>query len=595
MKSPLISVGLQFFNNERTIGRCIEAILAQTHQNFELIIHDDGSTDGGLNIVQQFRDPRIRLFSDGENRKRPYRLNQSIQIARGKYYAVVDGDDVSFPNRLEVQLSYMESHEELDLIGGGMLVIDRQGVALGKRLPPETHREICSKRFGGIQMSQPTFFGKTQWFQQHQYDLDVPLSEDQYLLLRTSNNSRFGNVQEIVVAYEEVGLKMQRVIDLRYWYLFGMARVHSNNGKYFKIIPIVLVEMLKLIGDFVAIRSGLGYSLTRHRAMPICRKDRYNWSRIRTQTDLTVYGISYASSIQHRAPIVSIGIQFYNNRRTIGRAIRGALHQTFTDFELIVHDDGSSDGGLPLQEAADCRISYYIKSDNKGRAYRLNESILLARGKYYAIMDGDDVSFPFRVETQVSFLEANPDVDLVGAGMIVLDEIGRPVGVRLPPVNHSHIIASYWQGVKMCQPTFMARTDWIRCYMYRACIRRAQDQDLLLSARLESRYANINMVLVGYEERRLSLKRLSIDRLHFLRVLFDRILFSDGLFLFLCSFGVQCVKWLVDCVAIITGLRYRLLRHRAGKLSSAEIDYYSALLNMQDVSFLRNAGSKDEG
>lgn len=595
MKSPLISVGLQFFNNERTIGRCIEAILAQTYQDFELIIHDDGSTDGSLNIVQQFRDPRIRLFSDGENKKRPYRLNQSIQIARGEYYAVVDGDDVSFPNRLEVQLSYMKSHEELDLIGGGMLVIDGQGVALGKRMPPEKHREICSKIFGGIQMAQPTFFGKTRWFQQHQYDLDVPLSEDQFLLLRTCKNSRFGNVQEIVVGYEEVVLKMQRVIDLRYWALVGMARLHSKNGDHFRIIPIAFAEMLKLVSDFVAIRSGFLYSLARHRAMPITRVDRYNWSIIRARSNLAVYGICGVSSLEHRAPIVSIGIQFYNNRRTIARAIRNALYQTFADFELIVHDDGSSDGGLRPQEFADCRISYYIKSDNRGRAYRLNESILLAKGKYYAIMDGDDMSFPIRIETQVSFLEANPDVDLVGAGMLVFDKIGRPVGVRMQPTNHSDIIAAYWQGIKMCQPTFMARTDWIRCYMYRACIRRAQDQDLLIAACLESCYANINMVLVGYEERGLSLKRLSIDRLHFMRVLFDRISLSDGLFLFFGSFMVQCGKWLIDCVAIITGLRYRLLRHRARKLSSAERDYYSNLLDIQGVGFRRNAGSKDEG
>jgi glycosyltransferase involved in cell wall biosynthesis len=83
MNEPLVSVGLQFYNNESTLRYAIQSILNQTYQNWELILHNDGSTDGSYEIARSFSDQHIRLFTDAVNKGRPERLNESLQIARG--------------------------------------------------------------------------------------------------------------------------------------------------------------------------------------------------------------------------------------------------------------------------------------------------------------------------------------------------------------------------------------------------------------------------------------------------------------------------------------------------------------------------------
>src|SRR5579871_2414525 len=98
---PLVSVGMPVRNNERTLARAIASILGQTHPQLELILIDDGSSDGTLRVAQSFSDSRIRLFSDGQSLGLSTRLNQAIDVSGGRYFARMDGDDVSYPERFE--------------------------------------------------------------------------------------------------------------------------------------------------------------------------------------------------------------------------------------------------------------------------------------------------------------------------------------------------------------------------------------------------------------------------------------------------------------------------------------------------------------
>jgi len=105
---PLVSVSMPAFNAERYIGEAIESILSQTYTNFELIIIDDGSTDQTREIINRYHDPRIvKIFSD-QNRGLIATRNQIAQLARGKYLALLDADDRAFPNRLELQVNFLE-------------------------------------------------------------------------------------------------------------------------------------------------------------------------------------------------------------------------------------------------------------------------------------------------------------------------------------------------------------------------------------------------------------------------------------------------------------------------------------------------------
>ena len=115
----LISVLLPCYNSELYIGEAIQSILDQTYSNFELIILDDGSTDNTKLIIQGFEDIRIVLLSENENKGIVYQLNKGIENARGEYIARMDADDVSFPERLQKQVDFLEdiTNKKIDVLG----------------------------------------------------------------------------------------------------------------------------------------------------------------------------------------------------------------------------------------------------------------------------------------------------------------------------------------------------------------------------------------------------------------------------------------------------------------------------------------------
>lgn len=115
----LITVILPCYNSELYIGQAIQSILDQTYSNFELIILDDGSTDNTKSIIKSFRDARIILLSENDNKGIVYQLNKGIEHAQGEFIARMDADDVSFPERLQKQVDFLEDirNKKIDVLG----------------------------------------------------------------------------------------------------------------------------------------------------------------------------------------------------------------------------------------------------------------------------------------------------------------------------------------------------------------------------------------------------------------------------------------------------------------------------------------------
>ena len=103
--TPTVSVVLNCYNHERYIGEAIESVLAQTYRDFELILIDNGSTDGSRAVMQSYDDPRIRLILNDDNRTLSSRLNDGVAAARGEFVAVLYSDDLFLPDKLERQLA----------------------------------------------------------------------------------------------------------------------------------------------------------------------------------------------------------------------------------------------------------------------------------------------------------------------------------------------------------------------------------------------------------------------------------------------------------------------------------------------------------
>jgi len=131
IKPPTISVLMAVFNCENYISTAIDSILNQSFTDFEFIIINDGSTDTSLDIINSFTDERIRVFNQ-ENHGLAYSLNIGISMATGKYIARMDADDISLPERFQIQYNFMEKNTNVDVLGGAMLYVNQSGNYLGR-------------------------------------------------------------------------------------------------------------------------------------------------------------------------------------------------------------------------------------------------------------------------------------------------------------------------------------------------------------------------------------------------------------------------------------------------------------------------------
>ena len=114
--TPLVSVIMPAFKSEKYIGQAIESILAQTHTHLELLIFEDGSPDQTRAVINQYSDPRIVKVLSDQNHGVVYARNALIDLAKGKYIALMDADDIADPTRLEKQVRALENNE-CDLCG----------------------------------------------------------------------------------------------------------------------------------------------------------------------------------------------------------------------------------------------------------------------------------------------------------------------------------------------------------------------------------------------------------------------------------------------------------------------------------------------
>lgn len=124
--NPVVSVVMSVYNGELYLREAVDSILNQTFTDFEFIIIDDGSTDSSAEILQSYRDTRIRLFQQ-ENVGLAVALNKGIARAKGKYIARMDADDMSFLERLGMQYRFMEAHSDILAIGSSAVWIDKDG------------------------------------------------------------------------------------------------------------------------------------------------------------------------------------------------------------------------------------------------------------------------------------------------------------------------------------------------------------------------------------------------------------------------------------------------------------------------------------
>lgn len=203
-------------------------------------------------------------------------------------------------------------------------------------------------------------------------------------------------------------------------------------------------------------------------------------------------------------PLVSVVMPVYNRELLVAEAIESILAQTFTDFELIIVDDGSQDCSAEIirsYAARDARIRCVMLEQNTGEASARNRGLEVARGEFVTSMDSDDISLPERLEKQVEFLRANPDIGVVGVEAMLTDEQLNPQNVYGVSASHARIAYDLQMGNCIVGASMMMRRKIVEaCGGYDELLSRSPDIELVARLIPRTRLANLREPLYLYRQ-----------------------------------------------------------------------------------------------
>jgi hypothetical protein len=265
----LVSVLLPVHNGAPYLESAVRSILNQTHRDLELIVVDDGSTDGSAETVTAFGDSRVRLIRNARNLGLPASLNRGLSAARAGIVARQDADDLSHPRRLEAQVGFLEMNPDVGLVGTQAWLIDEQGRCLGSVEHACEHDSLVWELlFDNAFIHTSVAFRRDLVVNtQSGYDPAWPYNQDYELWVRLARITRLANLPERLVAWRSHSASMTQSME-------DEAET-ANRRLMARHLPLVLGNLSDEQLELVALaREGLGANELRQ-LLPLLK----NWSR----------------------------------------------------------------------------------------------------------------------------------------------------------------------------------------------------------------------------------------------------------------------------------------------------------------------------
>jgi len=241
---------MSVYNQAEYLEKAIKSILDQTLTNFEFLILDDGSTDNSREIINDFKDKRIKFFKNKQRQGLAKGLNRLIKESQGDYIARMDGDDISLPTRLAEEVDFLEKNREVVLVGSWVEIIDKKDRAVGYFKHPSDYQEIRKKILSRNLFIHPSvIFRKEAFNEVGGYDEDLAYSQDYDLFLRMAAKFPCRNISKILLQFRWLGdftkqkeqhrlalkiiLKALREYNYHWWEVFKLIK-----PAFFYLIPI---------------------------------------------------------------------------------------------------------------------------------------------------------------------------------------------------------------------------------------------------------------------------------------------------------------------------------------------------------------------
>jgi glycosyltransferase involved in cell wall biosynthesis len=465
--APLVSVLMPTYNAAGYVGAAINSILCQTWTSLELIVVDDGSQDATVDMVAAIEDRRIRLVRSG-HRGVASALNEALAVAGGELIMRMDADDLAFAERIARLFGHLERNH-LDVVGSAFRLIDAQG-HLGPLSPvPLADNEIkralqLQNPLGATALIRRNALARVGGFREsaaaEDYDLWVRLAEV---------GCRFGNVPEVLYLYRWYhGNSSQRGAEAQKAATHRIRRNLRRNGT----IPVNALDGARSVYANVRAYGPLGTAI----GVQLSKADLHAAARqlrgrqLRNGTASLVSGLSglvaatpyklvgrpkdgVPGRIQNPTGDVTVLLPVYNGEPYLRSAISSILAQSYSEFELLVINDGSTDGSGDVARSFSDRRIRVVDIEHAGLAAALNQGLALSARKFIVRMDADDLSLPDRLAQQLEPLFAGT-ADVVGSAVGYIDETGARRNV--PPVltKPHHIRKAMYRMCAICAAAF---------------------------------------------------------------------------------------------------------------------------------------------
>ncbi len=228
---PLVSVVMAVYNAGDYLGPAIESIRRQTYRHWELVCWDDASSDCSFEILRSLasKDDRIKVYCDGKHRGVASTANLALAMVRGEFIARMDADDIAFPWRLQKQVEYLRTHQDVVAVGGQCILIDSDGRAIGRKTFPTDPELVRRMIFLATPVQQPTLMvcrlrlpNDFLWYREGGL-----VAIDVELFFRLFQYGQVSNIPEFVLQYRVHGANISLTDPKRTFFLALKERIRG--------------------------------------------------------------------------------------------------------------------------------------------------------------------------------------------------------------------------------------------------------------------------------------------------------------------------------------------------------------------------------
>jgi glycosyltransferase involved in cell wall biosynthesis len=566
---PVVSIIIPFHDREAELPQTLASVAAQTLSDFEALIVNDRSSPTAREVAVSIiaSDSRFKLLDLPNGRSgAPAARNLGVAASTGEFVIFLDSDDALSSDCLEHRVALLRSRPDLDYVVSRCQLFTHQpgdlGLLWNADIGPETPEHDLDRllrmdvpwqttsptwRRVALDKIMPLIDGPRQIWdetvlsgQDWEFHIRAILSQLKYERLdridchwRVAGSSR-DSIGKSSFSPQHV-LQRSDLLERLTRTLAAAGRLDDRNklllaAQFFQSAEAIArranrrkardawkrARSLGLIDARRYFRGWLHLFLSRK---PKQREKSLGRLRLIWPEEFFTSRSKYFNKapIEGRAPTISVVTSTYNNAAYLREAIDSILLQTYRDFEFIIINDGSMDDTLAIlreYEAADCRVRV-VSRENKGLTVSLNEGISLARGKYIARMDADDIAYRDRFAQQFAFMDANPGIVCCGTQIRLVDPFGSALDQPARPLAHEQIDAELLAGSgwAMVHPTVMMRTDAVRQVgAYRPEYNTVEDLDLFQRLAEVGRVANLDSVQLDYRQHLGSVNKTKLNQ-----------------------------------------------------------------------------------